>query len=112
VRTIVERAGSRRVNNLKVAPSGRTWHGLARQADRKLTRSGRFAAGSCGNLLKQVLFDFVLDNARRGSLIRESVKSEYIRWMALARRLTLELGERFHRRGLLESAADVFLLRH
>jgi pyruvate,water dikinase len=64
------------------------------------------------NPLKRVLFGFVLANARRGCLVRENVKSEAVRLIALARDLLRELGERLHRRGLLASSDDVFFLRY
>jgi pyruvate,water dikinase len=64
------------------------------------------------NPLKRALFDFVLGNARRGCLVRENVKSEAVRWLALGRRLIRQLGERLHRRGLLHSGDDVFFLRY
>jgi pyruvate,water dikinase len=65
-----------------------------------------------GNPLKRIVFDFVLANAQRGCLVRENVKSEGVRRLALARRLILELGERLHRHGLLLGRDDVFFLRH
>jgi pyruvate,water dikinase len=64
------------------------------------------------NPLKRALFGFVLGNARRGCLVRENVKSEAVRLIALGRDLVRELGERLHRRGLLASGDDVFFLRY
>jgi rifampicin phosphotransferase len=62
------------------------------------------------NPLKRLIFNFVLSNAQRGCLVRENVKSEAVRWMARGRNLLLQLGDRFQRRGLLESADDIFFL--
>jgi pyruvate,water dikinase len=64
------------------------------------------------NPLKRMLFDFLLGNAQRGCLVRENVKSESVRWMVLTRSLIRQLGERFHRSGLLENGDDVFFLRY
>ncbi len=63
------------------------------------------------NPLKRLAFDFVLANAQRGCKVRENIKSEAVRWLALGRTLLRELGDRLCRRGVLESADDVFFLR-
>jgi rifampicin phosphotransferase len=64
------------------------------------------------NPAKRAVFNFVLGNAQRGCLVRENVKSEAVRLIALGRTVIRELGVRLHRRGLLENAEDVFFLRH
>jgi pyruvate,water dikinase len=62
------------------------------------------------NPAKRAIFNFVLGNAQRGCRVRENVKSEAVRWIARGRSLLLELGDRWQRRGILESAEDVFFL--
>jgi pyruvate,water dikinase len=64
------------------------------------------------NPIKRVVFNFLLNNAQRGCLVRENVKSEAVRLIALCRDLIRELGERVHRRRLLQSVDDVFFLRY
>jgi pyruvate,water dikinase len=85
-------------------------------AHRERGRQRELLTGEClrrlRNPLKRALFDFVLGNAQRGCLVRENVKSEAVRWLALGRGLIRELGERLRRRGILQSGDDVFFLRH
>src|SRR5262249_51063139 len=84
---------------------------LHRERGRERDRLTGECRGRLWNPVKRALFDFVLGNARRGCLVRENVKSEAVRWMALGRRLSLELGRRLQRRGLLQRSDDVFFLR-
>jgi pyruvate,water dikinase len=57
------------------------------------------------------LFDFLLGNAQRASVVRENLKSEVVRTWALGRLLLLEFGRRFCDRGLLGTPDDIFFLR-
>lgn len=61
--------------------------------------------------LKRAGFRFLLERARRGTRLREELKSESVRRLALTRATLLELGRRWVARGLLASADDVFFLR-
>jgi len=60
---------------------------------------------------KRAGFRFLLERARRGTRLREELKSESVRRLALTRSTLLELGRRFVTRGLLASPDDVFFLR-
>jgi pyruvate,water dikinase len=82
-----------------------------RERGRERERLTAECRGRLKNPLKRVLFDFVLANARRGCLVRENVKSEAVRWLALGRDLLRELGQRLHRRGILPSGDDIFFLQ-
>ncbi|MCL5291907.1 MAG: PEP-utilizing enzyme [Actinobacteria bacterium] len=63
------------------------------------------------NPIKRKLFDFYLDQARRGSVVRENGKSEAIRLIAFVRSILLEMGKRLAGRGVLEDVNDIFFLR-
>jgi pyruvate,water dikinase len=63
-----------------------------------------------GNPLKRRLFDYVLLQAQQGLVLRENVKSEAVRGVAVVRRLLLETGGRLAAGGILEDADDVFFL--
>ncbi len=62
------------------------------------------------NPLKRRFFDYVLVQAQQGLVMRENVKSEAVRAVALARGLLLELGGRLAARGVLENGEDSFFL--
>jgi pyruvate,water dikinase len=87
---------------------------IAAQRDRSIERER--LTGDCRrrlrNPVKRLLFNLLLRNAQRGCVVRENVKSEAVRSIALGRDLMRELGERLHRRGLLERGDDVFFLRY
>jgi phosphohistidine swiveling domain-containing protein len=62
------------------------------------------------NPIKRMIFNFYLEQAQRGSVVRENLKSVAVRyWMAL-RFILLELGERLVVRRVLESRDDIFFL--
>src|SRR5262249_37228050 len=62
------------------------------------------------NPLRRWLFQFLIDGAQRGCLVRENVKSEAVRRFAHGRSIFLELGRRWHERGILNDRDDVFFL--
>jgi rifampicin phosphotransferase len=62
------------------------------------------------NPLKRIFFDHVLLHAQQGLLMRENVKNEAVRAVALIRILLLEMGRRLSSRGLMEEAEDIFFL--
>jgi len=57
------------------------------------------------------LFDYLVRQSQQGLALRENLKSEGIRLIALIRRIVLESGTRLARRGVLSQADDVFFLR-
>ncbi|MEM7167277.1 MAG: PEP/pyruvate-binding domain-containing protein [Planctomycetota bacterium] len=77
-------------------------------------RRAEDGVGECRRRLwlpQRWLFDFVLRRARQGSQLRENLKSEVIRHVALAREWLLAIGAALTERGALETADDVFFLR-
>ena len=62
------------------------------------------------NPLKRAVFDFLLKQSQRGAVLRENIKSEAVRVLALVRRMFLELGKRLAVRDVLESGEDIFFL--
>lgn len=62
------------------------------------------------NPIKRMIFNFYLERAQRGSVLRENIKSVAVRYWAAVRFILLELGERLVARRLLESRDDVFFL--
>jgi pyruvate,water dikinase len=60
--------------------------------------------------LRRALFGAVLKRARRGLPIRENLKNEIVRRLALIRTRLLELGDRLVTDGLFETADDVFFV--
>jgi pyruvate,water dikinase len=64
------------------------------------------------NPIKRLIFNYFLVRAQQGSVFRENVKSEVIKLLTAKRRMLLELGKRFHDKGILENEDDVFFLRY
>lgn len=62
------------------------------------------------NPVKRLVFSFVLRQAQRAAPIRENIKSELVRRIALGRFMLLELGGRLARRGVFDEREDVFFL--
>jgi pyruvate,water dikinase len=62
------------------------------------------------NPLKRAIFRVILHRGQTGGQIRENLKSELIRWLAVLRQLLLELGRRLAARGRLADGNDVFFL--
>jgi pyruvate,water dikinase len=63
------------------------------------------------NPAKRWLFNLIVKQAQSGCLVRENVKSEAVRMLALGRRILLELGRKLAGRGLLDCPEDIFFLR-
>jgi rifampicin phosphotransferase len=59
---------------------------------------------------RRPLFGFLLRRARAGLVLRENLKSEVIRVLAVVRRTLLEIGRRLTERGVLRVTDDVFFL--
>ncbi|HUC83700.1 MAG TPA: PEP/pyruvate-binding domain-containing protein [Candidatus Acidoferrales bacterium] len=70
----------------------------------------RDCLGRLGNPVKRALFRLILRRAQDGGRLRENLKSEFIRWLAVLRRLLLELGWRWSTTGCLADANDIFFL--
>ena len=60
---------------------------------------------------KEALFYLTLKMAEAGTPIRENIKNEGVRQLALIRKIVLELGTRFAAKGLLLSRDDIFFLQ-
>jgi pyruvate,water dikinase len=71
---------------------------------------GRECVGGLRSPLKQAIFRVVLHRAQKSGQIRENLKSEMIRWLAVLRQFLLELGRRLAARGHLADANDIFFL--
>lgn len=83
------------------------------EAHAKRTGEAERVAASCRRELgplKRAIFGFTLGRARMGSVVRENVKSEAIRWIDAIRRNVLELGERLAARGVIGERDDIFFL--
>ncbi|MHC4947878.1 MAG: PEP/pyruvate-binding domain-containing protein [Planctomycetota bacterium] len=82
---------------------------------RRLRAERRTLAAACRRRLRgpfrRRCFDAALRLAIRGTPVRENLKNEVVRRMAVTRMLLLALGGRWSRRGGLEVAEDVFMLR-
>jgi pyruvate,water dikinase len=61
--------------------------------------------------VKRWLFQFLIEGAQRGCLVRENVKSEAVRRFARGRSIFLELGKRWQERGILNDREDIFFLQ-
>ena len=62
------------------------------------------------DLPSRFVFNFLLDRAQRGSLLREALMNEIGRRLALLRETVLESGRRLASRGTLDAVEDVFFL--
>ncbi|RJQ54149.1 MAG: hypothetical protein C4521_04670 [Actinobacteria bacterium] len=60
--------------------------------------------------VRRSIFNYVLHQAQQGSLARENVKNEGVRWLAMVRSCLLELGKRLFDRGVLAEPDDIFFL--
>jgi phosphohistidine swiveling domain-containing protein len=71
-------------------------------------------AGECSrrlrNPLKRLAFEYYLNRAQRGSVIRENIKSEAVRHLTIIRSLLLELGGRLADTGVFGEVDDIFFL--
>lgn len=89
-------------------PDPVTRHRRGAEAAAELERSVR---RSFRNPLRRLVFRHVLEQARRGAAVRENLKSEAVRQLAVLRRCLLVLGERLATRSVLDEPGDVFFLR-
>ena len=64
--------------------------------------------GRLRNPLKRLAFDIALKRSQYGLRLRENLKSEVVRRLALCRRALLELGGRLAGRGVLRERDDIF----
>ena len=62
------------------------------------------------SLIKRFIFNYFLRKAQKGSILRENWKSEAARYMAVLRRMLIELSQRLNNRGVLENQDDIFFL--
>jgi len=60
------------------------------------------------NPVKRVMFDFLLKRAQLGACVRENLRDDINRRVAIARTALLELGERLVRHGITAERDDVF----
>jgi pyruvate,water dikinase len=67
-------------------------------------------AALSGRPLRRWAFSWVLRNARERVRIRENLRYERTRVFGRVRTIFLELGRRFHQRGLLQEPRDIFFL--
>lgn len=63
------------------------------------------------NPVKRAIFDYLLKQVESGLAVRENLKSEAIRRVMYQRFILLELGRRLNRRGVFNSADDIFFLK-
>jgi pyruvate,water dikinase len=63
------------------------------------------------NPIKRWLFTRIVQQAQLGCVVRENVKSEAVRLLALGRKILLELGNRLTGRRVLEAPEDIFFLQ-
>jgi phosphohistidine swiveling domain-containing protein len=63
------------------------------------------------NPIRRFIFNYLLDRAQRGCVLRENWKSQGVRYIARFRRILIELGERLYTRDNLASPADFFFLK-
>jgi pyruvate,water dikinase len=72
--------------------------------------AARAQAAIAGRPLRRWVFAWVLKNARERVRTRENLRYERTRVFGRVRTLFIELGRRFHERGLLESPRHIFFL--
>lgn len=70
----------------------------------------RVRAALSGRPLRRLVFNYVLRNARERVRMRENLRYERTRVFGRVRTLFLEMGRRFHERGLLDHPRDIFYL--
>jgi phosphohistidine swiveling domain-containing protein len=83
------------------------------QRDALGRRAGELA-GSCRrrlrNPVKRRIFNVLLQRTRAGAAVRENLKNEIMRLMAVLRSILLTLGAKLRARGAVEAPDDVFFL--
>jgi pyruvate,water dikinase len=82
------------------------------QAARLAAERRRLEADCLGRLgpVRRRIFASVLRRAQTGLRFRETMKSQAVRYFALVRSLSLDLGGRLRRRGVLAREEDIFFL--
>jgi pyruvate,water dikinase len=70
----------------------------------------RVRAALLGHPLRRLVFNWILRNARERVRMRENLRYERTRVFGRVRTLFLEMGRRFHERGLLDHPRDIFYL--
>jgi len=81
-----------------------------RKHARKRTQLAQRCRQQLRNPIKRLAFSYLLRTAQRGCALRENLKSEAVRYMAVLRRMLLELGQRLSNRGVFAAADDIFFL--
>lgn len=79
---------------------------LARERERLTAKCRR----RLKNPFKRAIFNWAIRNSRKVAVDRENWKNEFIRHVAVFRRLALELGARWQRQGVLREQEDIFFL--
>jgi pyruvate,water dikinase len=73
--------------------------------------TAKMQQGLTGRLLKAPLFRWLLNQAQVSTRERDTMHFEWTRLFPPARRMFLELGRRWHERGLLDRADDIYFMR-
>ncbi|MHC4266763.1 MAG: PEP-utilizing enzyme, partial [Planctomycetota bacterium] len=63
------------------------------------------------NPLKRLIFNHLLVRSQQGSVFRENVKSQIIKFVVALRKMLLELGKKLADKGVLKNQDDIFFLR-
>ncbi|MHC4753549.1 MAG: PEP/pyruvate-binding domain-containing protein [Planctomycetota bacterium] len=63
------------------------------------------------NPIKRWIFNCLLRKAQQGSILRENWKNEAVRYIAILRKILLELAQRLNTKGRIESSDDIFFLK-
>jgi len=103
----------RAIAALAASPAGAAGGSRAREADRAApvgNAEARAHAVLAGRPLRRWAFSWVLKNARERVRTRENLRYERTRVFGRVRTIFLELGRRFHERGLLDNPRDIFFL--
>ena len=103
----------RAIAALAASHAGKSGGPQAQGADGTAPRADAEAhvnAALSGRPLRRWAFSWVLRNARERVRIRENLRYERTRVFGRVRTIFLELGRRFHQRGLLQEPRDIFFL--
>jgi pyruvate,water dikinase len=63
------------------------------------------------NPIKRMIFNHLLVRSQQGSIFRENVKSQVIKFVVALRKMLLELGKKLADKGVLKNQNDIFFLR-
>ncbi|MHC4188038.1 MAG: PEP-utilizing enzyme, partial [Planctomycetota bacterium] len=78
------------------------------QGRRKLEQQCR---NKLTNPIKRMIFNHLLARSQQGSVFRENVKSQVIKFVVALRKMLLELGRKLADKGVLKNQNDIFFLR-